>query len=415
MTRTRLPRNLLERSGGSPVDEMWARTLAAAASAATLDAALAATITAALPDAEIQAAAVGECNPPHVHAVVNCGLAEAAAILAREEVAAASTAGEGSAVHLDLADLGGFPPLGAGAEHLVALPLHSSHLRRGFLLIFHRGPLSAGQRERTVALAALVSLLLEREFHAQEAHRAREARTHFLVAIHHELRTPATALMLEGGLLQSGLLGPLPPRLESSLNRMEAHVGELIRVVQRVLDLAQWETTTDSPAEDLLDVRKAVVALARQVEPTAERRGIKLSLFFPRLLPLLQTDSDRFRRILLFLLGNALKYTDQGFVQVRVERGLRSSGSNRREPQLVVRITDSGRGIPKEELERIFEPFAQVEEGARTDSQNRGLGLGLPLARKLARSLGGDIVVESSCGAGTTATLFIPYRSDHPG
>jgi signal transduction histidine kinase len=232
-------------------------------------------------------------------------------------------------------------------------------------------------------------------------------REHFLVALQHELRTPATALMLEAGLLQSGLLGNLPPRVHSTIERLERQVGDFLRVVQRVLDLAQVENLADGRA-DLVDVRRAIVAIARNAEPEAARKGVAFSLFFPRTIPAIQTDEDRFRRVVNHLLANAVKYSGAGRVQIRVEREAGSAGV----PEILVRIADCGPGIPSDELERVFEPFAQVEEGARTDSRHRGIGLGLSIARRLARSIGGEVTVESVVGTGTTATFSLPLGQE---
>jgi len=235
-------------------------------------------------------------------------------------------------------------------------------------------------------------------------------REHFLVALQHELRTPATALMLEAGLLQSGLLGNLPPRVQSTLERLERQVGDFLRVVQRVLDLAQVENLAEGRA-DLVDVRRAVLAVARNAEPEASRKGVAFSLFFPRRIPAIQTDEDRFRRVVNHLLANAVKYSGPGSVQIRVERGAGTGGA----PALLVRIADCGPGIPAPELERVFEPFAQVEEGARTDSRRRGIGIGLSVARRLARSIGGEVMVESVVGTGTVATFSLPMGSARQG
>jgi signal transduction histidine kinase len=365
------------------------------------------------------AAALAETEPPRVLAVWRCEPAQVRRLLTGTPAGAGphpepdlSVAAEpGTPAPLaeyafDLADTG-------RAEAVRRVTLRPADGRTLLLMLFFpldRVP-DASQATQAGALAALATLLLERDFFADEARRAREARDHFLVAINHELRTPATAVMIEAGLLQSGLLGPLTPRLQGSLTRIETQLGELVRVVQRVLDLARLETAVEPPREDLLDPRDTVVTLARHVEPAATRKGVNLSLYFPRGLSLIQTDAERFRRILLCLLANAIKYTESGRVQVRVERGARAVAEGRREPLLMVRVVDTGRGIPAAELERIFEPFAQVEEGARTDSESRGVGLGLALARRLARSLGGEIEVQSTRGKGTTATLSLPYRA----
>jgi signal transduction histidine kinase len=295
----------------------------------------------------------------------------------------------------------------AGAVRV--LPLEAAGpVRFELLLFFEPGGGGAGpQAEAAAELAQVVTRLVEREIFAEEARRAREARDHFLVALHHELRTPATALLLESDLLQSGLLGSLPPRLQSALARIDGRVGEVVRVVQRVLDLGELEAAGATPRSDLVDPREAIVALARHAEPAAEAKGISISLFFPRHLPVVQTDGERFRRVLLYLLANAVKYVERGHIQIRVER-VSGPGGSAGGAALVVRVVDTGCGIPPDQLERIFEPFAQVDEGARTDSRRRGVGLGLSIARKLARSIGGDVVVESEPGKGTTASFSLP-------
>jgi signal transduction histidine kinase len=154
-----------------------------------------------------------------------------------------------------------------------------------------------------------------------------------------------------------------------------------------------------------------VLSLMRRVEPAAKQKNLTLALHVPRNLPAIQTDVPRFSQVLLHLLSNAIKYTAHGGVEVRLERTVRRLTRERQEPILLIRVRDTGQGIPRPELDRIFEPFAQVDEGARTDSRNRGIGLGLPLAQQLARSLGGDISIESEPGKGTLASFLLPYRS----
>jgi signal transduction histidine kinase len=388
----------------------WVRAVCEAQAASEVEDAFAALLCHLGPATGARAAAVAEEGELRVHCVWRCeeaGAVEAIAPL----IAGLAENGAPPAERMRLApsvlDCDGTP-----SQSALVLPMGQRPGGRIWLLLFFADadePVP-GAEERARAIASLGTLLSERDFHAEETRRARQTRDHFLVAIHHELRTPATALMLEAGLLQSGLLGALPPRLQTSVTRLDGQVNELIRVIRRVLDLASLETAADPPRDDLVDPRETITALARYVEPAADRKGNVLSLFFPRVLPLIQTDAERFRRVLLYLLANALKYTENGRVQVRVERHARPRGATRREPLLVVRIADTGRGIPAEELDRIFEPFAQVEEGARTDSGARGVGLGLPLARRLARSLGGEVLVESTPGEGTLATFLVPYR-----
>ena len=177
-----------------------------------------------------------------------------------------------------------------------------------------------------------------------------------------------------------------------------------------MLDLATAEAGFPAGGQEMVEPRRLVLDLLRRVEPSAKRKGLTLSVFVPRSLPIIQTDRERVSRILLHLFANGIRYTDEGGLEVRVDRTLGAVGSRKREPLLRVRVSDTGRGIPPAELPRIFEPFTQAEEGARSASALRGYGLGLALARKFARSLAGDIQVESSSRSGTTFVLELPYR-----
>ncbi len=297
--------------------------------------------------------------------------------------------------------------------HLMMVPLRVRELCTGALLLtFSGGPTPpAASREAAAAFASFIALLLENSRLQEESRHALQSREHFLTALNHELRTPANVLLLNADLLSSGTFGELPPRMAQALHEAESNVRLMIAVLRRVLDLGQLGDQAAPERSEVLHPREAIAGLLRRMEPAAKRKNLALSLYVPRNLAPLQTDPDRFERIVIQLVSNAVKYTSAGGIDVRIERGRRQVGPHRQEPVLIVRVSDTGRGIPPEEIERVFEPFAQVEEGARGDTGRRGVGLGLPLARQLARSLRGDITIESSAGHGTTASLFLPYIS----
>lgn len=307
------------------------------------------------------------------------------------------------------------PPLraaegGRPERGLLVAPVRVRGEARGAMLFFFRGAVPEGnaEMETAAAFAGLLGLAQENAGLVWEARGARESRDHFLTALHHELRTPATALMLDAGILQAGVHGQVPERVAQALQRVEGHAAELIRVAGRVLDLAWLEAGEGPSLSDLVDPRQQVLELLRGIEPSAKRKGLRVSIYLPKALPLLQTDQERFSRVFLHLVSNAIKFTDSGGIEVRLERRVQHAAGGRRD-SLAIRVTDTGIGIPAAEMERVFEPFAQVDEGARTDTPSRGLGLGLPLARKLARSLGGDVRIERSGDSGTTLAFLIPY------
>ncbi len=405
----------LEPPSPDPVPGSWIRAVGLATSTPDADEALRGILAEGVAASGAAAGAVAELQSLCCRAVWGCDRSALEPLLRQEGPlrTALARGGAWSKGPLLLAE----PNLSLGAStensgRLLLAPLRARELVIGCLLLFYRGDTepTPGDWRHAVAFAGLAALVLENDILFEEARRARQARDHFLTAIHHELRTPATALMLHTGLLQSGHLGTLPPRLQKTVERLETDVAELVRVVGSVLNLAQLEADAASDGTDLTNPRELVLDLLRRVEPTVKRKGLSLAVFLPRSLPVLQTAEERLRRILLHLFANAIKFTAQGGIEVRVERSLRTIGARKREPMLVVSVADTGQGIPEEELQRIFEPFAQVHEGARTDSDTRGVGLGLPLARKLARSLGGEVIIESVVGQGTVATLLLPYR-----
>jgi protein-histidine pros-kinase len=220
-------------------------------------------------------------------------------------------------------------------------------------------------------------------------------------------------VLLNTGLLRSGLVGTLPPRLQGAVEMLETDVQELVRVAGNVLDLGSLSAGVQPAGDELVRPREAVIEQLRRVEPAAKQKGLTLAVHVPRSLPVVQTDPERFGRILLHLFANAVKFTDEGRIDVYLERTTRPTPRGRREQVLLIRVVDTGRGMPVEEIERVFEPFAQVDEGARTESRRRGLGLGLTLANRLAASIGGSIALESEAGRGTTATFTLPWRRAH--
>ncbi|HEX2189797.1 MAG TPA: HAMP domain-containing sensor histidine kinase, partial [Longimicrobiaceae bacterium] len=293
---------------------------------------------------------------------------------------------------------------------LLLVPLHVRALAVG-ALVLALPPGAAREREWETAraCAGLAALVLEHERAAEEARTARQARDHFLTALNHEIRTPALALTLNAEALRTFASAGVPAHLQKMLASTQTAITTIVRVLEGVLQLGE-KGVDPAVRGDVVHPREAVLQLLRRVEPAADRKGLPISFHAQRDLPPLQTDASRFSKVLLHLFSNAIKYTAEGSIEVRVERTGRWIGSGRRRPFLAVRVVDTGPGIPREVLDQMLEPFTQVGDAARTDSHVRGVGLGLPLARRLARSLGGDLLLESDPGRGTVASLFLPYH-----
>ena len=250
--------------------------------------------------------------------------------------------------------------------------------------------------------------------------RANRAKSEFLANVSHELRTPLNAIVGFVDLLRDGVYGELAPRQVNPVDRIAGSAAHLRHLVDQILDIAKMAAGRMEMHPEPVDLRPFVIDVASEFEALIGERGLNLSLAIGGSLPRIRTDPTHLRQIIVNLLGNAVKYTPSGGIAVRTrvvdERG---SGHVVGMPSLVgapqggqtwvtLQIADSGIGIAPADLARVFEEFEQVNAGPRGDSMQRGTGLGLPISRRLARLLGGDITVESELGKGSTFTVWIP-------
>jgi signal transduction histidine kinase len=229
-----------------------------------------------------------------------------------------------------------------------------------------------------------------------QAETANRAKTEFLAVMSHELRTPLNAILGYTDLLDLGMHGALTPQQRSHLDRIRSAAHQLLRVIEDILIHARLESGEDAVVVDRVGLAALIEETAAMVRPEAESKGVALEV---RVQPdiVIHTDEEKLRRILSNLAANAVKFTDSGHVDIdAVIEGDR----------LIVTVADTGRGIAADRLDRIFEPFWQVDQSStRTVG---GSGLGLTIAQRLAHKLGGDIRVASQAGAGSTFTLDVP-------
>jgi PAS domain S-box-containing protein len=224
---------------------------------------------------------------------------------------------------------------------------------------------------------------------AAEAEEASRAKSRFFAAVSHELRTPLNAIVGYTHLLATHTYGDVPAGAARASERASVCAEHLARLVDDVLLLTTVEI-------DRLPIFHSPVHLAAFLPGTlphllqqAEAKGLGFALDVPEELPPVETDPERLRQIVTALLGNAIKFTSRGGVRLQARMG---EGGRWME----VAVADTGPGVPPDQRERIFDPFEQIGEESRTDSLNRGTGLGLTIARQLARRLDGDIVVHDA-------------------
>lgn len=275
------------------------------------------------------------------------------------------------------------------------------------------------QHERRQA-ARLVERSRELERLSSELLRANRMKNDFLANVSHELRTPLNAIVGFVDLLREGVYGELSPRQVKPVERIEASANHLRHLVDQILDLAKMAAGRLDVHAETLDVRPFILDVASEVESLVNEKNLTLSLVMGSALPRIRTDPTHLRQILVNLLGNAIKYTDAGSIVVKTRLVSQHDASEQGLPLVLaakeseaahwvsIQVIDSGIGISPMDQERVFEEFEQVDAGPRADSANRGTGLGLAISRRLSRLLGGDLLLASEPGKGSTFTLWLP-------
>ena len=255
--------------------------------------------------------------------------------------------------------------------------------------------LNAELVERGVALENEARIA---ELARRTAAAATRAKSDFLAMMSHELRTPLGAILGYARLIEEGVGGPVTPEQQRYIERIAAAQRHLLGLIDEILSFAKLDSGTLPMALGPVPMN-ALVSLAHgMIAPQLAARGLEYTGGpVPDGLAAL-ADRDKLTQIVVNLLSNALKFTPAGgsiAVNVRDAGGMVS-----------LSVTDTGRGIPPERLEEIFEPFVQVERSALAAGE--GVGLGLAISRALARAMGGDLTATSVVGAGSCFTLTIP-------
>jgi PAS domain S-box-containing protein len=267
-----------------------------------------------------------------------------------------------------------------------------------------RSRFQADELDLLQAVANQVALAMERARAYRSEQRARAAaeeaslaKDQFMAVVSHELRTPLTAVVGYADLLEADVEGTLSPTHRRFVGRIRQSAWNLAAVIDEILTFARTRAGHERPSWAPADVVAVATEALHTLQPEADQKGLHLSAKLPDPPLILHTDPARLRRILLNLLSNAVKFTSCG----EVELAACLDGD-------VLRLTvrDTGPGIPPEFLERIFDPFIQVD-ASETRTQS-GTGLGLTITRELARLLGGTVSVVSTFGDGSTFTVELP-------
>jgi signal transduction histidine kinase/ActR/RegA family two-component response regulator len=285
-------------------------------------------------------------------------------------------------------------------EHLLRIPGH------GALYMAVRGRALRGENGEVIAFKGIcwdttgkrTEEVLRHERDVQEA--ANKAKSVFLANASHEMRTPLAAI---SGYTEALLDNTLPPQIRRDLQVVLRTGKYLTSLVNDFLDLSRIETGQLYIQKNAIQPEKEITEILQMVKPGLDAKNVKLILEVNTLLPEhIETDLTRLRQIMINMLSNATKYTQEGEVRVRVSYDLKSDGK----ATLSIRVIDTGVGITESIRHNLFRPFARGETAfiKRTE----GAGLGLALSRSLARAMGGDLqLVRSSPGQGSEFELSI--------
>lgn len=235
-----------------------------------------------------------------------------------------------------------------------------------------------------------------------EAQKANQAKTEFLAVMSHELRTPLNAVNGYTDLMEMGIGGTVTDAQREYLARIKKSGNFLLGLINDVLNFARIDAGTVSVKREPVRLEKILEASHMLVEPQMKARNIAYRWVPPHATCVAIGDSEKIEQVILNLLTNALKFTEPG--------GAITLSCESHDGRAKIKVADTGRGIPKEKLQSVFDPFVQLDRSAHPASQ-QGVGLGLAISRALARAMGGELTAASEVGKGSVFTLELELSS----
>ncbi len=242
-------------------------------------------------------------------------------------------------------------------------------------------------------------LFEEIEEKGRQLARADKHKSEFLANMSHELRTPLNAILGYTELILDEIYGTVPDKIVEVLTRLEKNGRHLLSLINDVLDLSKIEAGRFTLTLGDYSLTELIESVHSSLESLAAEKNLALKLNLPEKLPIGKGDDQRLTQVLLNLVGNAIKFTEEGEICIEALA---------EDECFIVSVVDTGPGISEENLHTVFREFHQVD-GSST-KQKGGTGLGLAISKKIVEMHGGRIWVSSSVGAGSTFTFSIPVR-----
>ncbi len=297
----------------------------------------------------------------------------------------------------------------AGFHSVLVVPLLGQDEILGALVLLRRPagdfPASTVGLMRTFADQSVLAmknarLFREVEQKGRELAIANEHKSQFFANMSHELRTPLNGILGFAELLVDGLYGTLPEKALEILDRIQKDGKHLLGLINDVLDISKIEAGQLTLVLETYSLQGVVEAVVASTGALARAKGIEVSAVLSPDLPVGHGDERRLTQVLLNIVGNAIKFTDAGSVEVHAKA---------MDDHFIIAVQDTGPGISPEDRVRIFEDFQQIDNSITR--QKGGTGLGLSIARRLVDVHGGRIDLQSTPGVGSTFTIFLPIHA----
>ena len=271
----------------------------------------------------------------------------------------------------------------------------------------------ATSAEREVAIRHWMrrqNQLMEREFAArEELERVMESRARLIRGFTHDVKNPLGAANGFLALLEESIFGPLTDQQRHSISRVRRAIANALSLIDELIEIARSEKGELEVDYDPVVLHDVVREMIEEYRPQAVAKGLTLEGAAQPEIPVVHTDPVRIRQVLGNLLSNAVKYTRSG--AIRVSAATRTGvGPRARGEWAAVDVTDTGPGIPDEQVHLLFQEFERLDPDSAA-----GSGLGLAISQRLAEALGGTISVDSRVGEGSTFTLWLPVHGRRAG